>query len=134
MSDTGSILTIAGLASAGLLLGSLFSFFQARMYINRAHKAQGKVVKLVERSIGGGNHDFFPVFSFTASDGREYTVTQLISRPRFKAGAQVQVLYEPGNPMGAKIDHWMNFYLSAALMGVIGVAVGLAGLISAVIQ
>lgn len=131
MSDAGSTLMIAGLASAGLLLGGLFSFLQARMYISRAHKAQGKVTKLVERSIGGGNHDFFPVFSFTDANGQEVSVTQLSNRPRFKVGTPVEVLYDPGNPMSAKINHWMNFYFFPMLMAVIGVAVGVAGWLSA---
>jgi hypothetical protein len=131
MSDT---LMIAGLGCAGLLLGSLFSFVQARAYIGRAHKAQGKVVKLVERSIGGGNHDFFPVFSFKDVNGQEVTVTQLSNRPRFKVGAEVEILFDPANPMGAKVNHWMNFYFFPALMGIVGIAVGLAGLISVMAQ
>jgi hypothetical protein len=131
MSEALSILGISGLVSIGLLLGSLLAFLRARAFINAATKTQGRVVKLVEKSIGGGNSDFFPVFSFTTKDGQEITITQQANRPRVKAGAQVEVMYDPGQPQNAKINAWVNFYLFPALAAAAGLLVGVIGLISA---
>src|SRR5687768_5782861 len=115
MFDMDTTLMIAGPISFLLILGRLLSFIRVQAYIKKAHKAQGRIVKLVERSIGGGNHDLFPVFSVTGENGHEVTVTQPSYRPRFKVGAQVDVLYDPQNPTGARIHTWMNFYLFPTL-------------------
>lgn len=124
MPETVSTLTILGVVIAGLLLGSLNSFLQAILFIRTAHKVQGKVIRLAEKSVKGGGYDFFPVFLFTTSTGEEVTVTQTTNIPRLKTGAVVEVLYQPQNPKNAKVNSWVNFYLFPTLMVVFAIGLG----------
>ena len=49
-------------------------------------RAPAVVTELVTRSIGGGNHDVFPKFTFVNAHGQEVSVEQHSNRPRCQLG------------------------------------------------
>ena len=67
-------------------------------------RAAAVVTELVTRSIGGGNHDVFPKFTFVNAHGEEVSVEQHSNRPRCQLGEQIDVLQNPRNPMQVVAD------------------------------
>jgi hypothetical protein len=62
------------------------------------HRAPAVVTELVERSVGGGNHALFPVFTFVNAEGVEVSVQQKATWPRHQLGDRVDVLQDPNDP------------------------------------
>jgi hypothetical protein len=86
------------------------------------YRTPAVVTANVERSVGGGNHDLFPVFTFVSAWGDQRTVQQRVNRPRFRVGDRVDVLHHPADPTQVRADHWMVWHGVPALLAVVGVA------------
>jgi hypothetical protein len=69
----------------------------------------GEVIRQKRSKRKGGRFAYAPVFSFSAADGRTYTVTSNVSSypSDFSVGVSVRVRYDPANPQNARI-HTFN--------------------------
>jgi len=68
-------------------------------------------------------YTYAPVFSFTAEEGRAYTVISetYSSSPGFRVGESVRVRYDPSNPQNARIHSFFQTWGGAIIFGVVGV-------------
>lgn len=91
--------------------------------------AQGEVVSLKrERSTGrrGSKTTYYPVFRFTAQDGREYRVkhNQGSNPPAWKKGEKVELIYLPDNPEKALPNTFWGKYTVSVFLGIFGLVFG----------
>jgi hypothetical protein len=112
------------LAGPCAVVYSLVSIVRTRDFLLRSTEVDGEVIRL-ERSRTGGQTStvvYAPVFSFTAADGRAYTVTSKVSSsaPGFSVGDSVRVRYDPANPEGARIHTFFQTWGAALISGAVG--------------
>ncbi len=96
-------------------------------------EAEARVVELVERESGSGKRGsvtYSTRFTFTACDGRTYTVTSGTGSnpPAYELGEALAVLYPEADPAEAVENTFMGLYfvpLMLALMGLVDVLVAL---------
>jgi hypothetical protein len=107
-----------------LIVYSIFSFVHTRYFVRHCAETVGEVIRL-ERSYSGGQvggYEYAQVFSFSAADGRSYTVTSDVSSSPagFDIGEQVNVRYDPKNPNDAKIHTFLQTWGSAGISLFVG--------------
>ena len=92
-------------------------------FSSHAIRADGTVVALSSGDPARTTRGFAPVVQFVA-DGRTVRVMgEVFSRPPdYSVGDPVQVLYERGDPQGARIDGFWERWLFPLICGVIGLA------------
>jgi hypothetical protein len=103
------------------LLLSIGLWIHTELFLHRAHRASGNVVRLNQND-NDGHMIYAPVFRFTAEDGQTYTVeSNNYSGPSdFLVGQSVQVLYLASEPASARIKtFWQlrGFETVAFLLG-----------------
>lgn len=66
---------------------------------------------------------YAPVFTFQDTKGASHTVTSSTgsSKPAYKAGDQIRVLYDPADPQKARINTFSDLWLFPVVFGGIGV-------------
>jgi hypothetical protein len=113
-----------------LLVYSVVAFFRTRNFIRCSTEVNGEVIRL-ERSkdCDRYGYTYAPVFSFTAEDGKEYTVTSDVSSspPDFSVGEAVRVRYDPPNPEGARIHTFFQTWGSVVIPSLAGAIFVLVG-------
>jgi hypothetical protein len=74
------------------------------------------------RQSGSTRPTYAPVFQFTASDGRSYTVSSDVygKQSANRYGSQVQVLYPSNHPERARIDAFAQLWTLPLVIGVVG--------------
>ncbi|MGH9562409.1 MAG: DUF3592 domain-containing protein, partial [Terracidiphilus sp.] len=77
---------------------AIVSFIRTQRFVRSSAEAKGEVIRLehTRDRLGSATYeDYAPVFSFTAADGRTYTVTSdIASSPAdFSVGERVSVRY-----------------------------------------
>jgi hypothetical protein len=111
---------IGGGSGVGMAL--VFAILTAT-FIHNAVETNGKIVDFVPVA-DEENHstNYAPVFSFTASDGRTYTVTSNTSSnpPGFDPGQDVRVLYSPRNPSHARLKSTIQLWLISLISAPVG--------------
>ena len=115
------MLLIAGLSSVSNILK-----------ISREEQAPGQVVEIVSRREYVNEEDrvleeyYFPVVIYVSSDGRPHRVHMSIgsSSPSHEVGDEVTVLYNPEQPLDARIQS----FGSSALMWILPVITGILGI------
>jgi hypothetical protein len=105
------------------LLVALIASMDTAVFLHRAVATTGTVVGL--RATSEPNKHgvtYAPVFSFSAADGRSYTIHSRVSSspPEFSIGQRVPVLYEPDRPTLAKIDSHLQLWTFPDVFGGIG--------------
>ena len=119
------VLSVTTSCCAVLCIGSAI---YTAVFLGTAQKATGKVVELNERFNSAADAtEYAPVFSFTAQDGKTYTVSSsTASNPSgFEIGDPVVVLYSKSNPEGARIASFVQLWLVPMVFLIIGVVHGL---------
>lgn len=103
-----------------LLVIALGSALQRVTLIYSGLRAEGTVI--AKRSSGATRPTYAPVFQFTASDGRTYTVSSdLYGRESaFSYGERIRVLYRQGRPESARIDAFAPLWTFPLVVGVVG--------------
>lgn len=98
--------------------------------------AKGHVSELVRREGSAGEDGqtfmvFAPVFIFTASDGREYSVRSGAGSnpPAYFVGQEVGVLYRKGYPTSARITSFGQMWGLACGFAIAGVILSVVGLV-----
>lgn len=135
------LLKIAGwflVASAALcFLISLFAFLRARTFLRSASRAQGAVIRLVERN-GDSGTLYYPVYAFRDIHDVSHEIFSSSGSfpPAHSVGEMVTVLYRIDHPENAELDGFFEVWGLAALTGGIGTIqmfLGLAALIVPII-
>ncbi len=109
-----------------LLVYSVVSFFRTRSFISGSTETNGEIIRLEhsEEGMGTGSayNRYTPVFSFTAADGENYTVTSGVSSSSadFIVGDSVRVRYDPANPQNAKIHTFLQTWGTVVTLGAVG--------------
>jgi len=104
---------------------ALLSAWSTQRFLQRNPAAQAEVVQLkpVIFQTHPGRPSYAAVFTFTAEDGRSYTVrSETASRPpAYKIGQKLTVHYEKDHPERARIDSFLELWAVALFHGVVGV-------------
>lgn len=83
-------------------------------------RAQATVIGA--RESGSSRPTYAPVFQFTASDGRSYTVSSDVyaEESAIEFGKRLQVFYWPDHPESARIDAFAPLWTLPLVLGVVG--------------
>jgi hypothetical protein len=125
---------ILGLIFVGvgfLFIGlALFFLIRTRIFINNSEKTQGTITLMLYEGDSEGS-GYIPIFEFRTLQGKKVEVTSDLrtNPPQFKVGQIVEVLYDPENPEGARINKGFNLYFVPAFLGLFGLAFGGMGVI-----
>lgn len=123
MAPLGLIGTIfAGLGGLLLVAAALWAI-RLRMKLAAWVRVQGAVV-----AMAGATRSRVPVVRFQGPAGPiEFRSRIGSSPPRYKAGDQVSVLYDPETPSSAIIDGWLERWFGALFLSGIGVIFAIVG-------
>jgi hypothetical protein len=110
-------------------LGAFFMFRRSYREVNNWKTASGTVVwnKFVGATqTSDSMPHYYPTFQFITDDGKEVTSVGPVgsSRPRYRVGASVKVLYSPDNPEKAQLNSFTDLWLMPILLGFFGLAFG----------
>lgn len=126
------MIALAGivLGSVGLLLLGIAYLLWTRTkgFMSQAQPVKGTVVRMASDSEGA----YAPIFRFMASNGEtiEKHAGMYSKPPEYKVGDIVDVLYDPGNPHGARIAKTSSMYFAPILLAVMGIIfIGIAAAI-----
>lgn len=123
---------VFALVGVGALVGAGVTAHTAYQVSADGFIAQGEVVSLKrERSSGrrGSRTSYYPVFRFTAQDGREYRVkhNQGSNPPAWKKGEKVELIYLPDNPETAVPNTFWGKYAVPFFLAIFGTAFSVMG-------
>jgi len=122
-----------GVAVIMLLVAGIASFNNVRK-VNREEGAPGVVVELTRRLEYDENDSdrvigetYYPVVQFTANDGkrRKVQLSEGSWPPAYEIGDEVTVLYEPDNPLDARIKSFASsagMWILPGITGILGIA------------
>ena len=93
---------------------------QRAMLIHSGLRAQGTVI--AKRPTGSSRVTYAPVFQFTASDGRTYTVISDVygQESAFSYGQRIGIFYRRDHADAARIDDFAALWTFPLLIGVVG--------------
>lgn len=117
-----------------LLLFAIYLYSDVSAFINLSERTTGEVVRLDERwdtdSDGARSKAYYPEFSYKV-EGRNYSVVSNSgSNPSsFRIGEQVEVLYNPNNPIEGRINSFLQLYIMPFCFGIMGFALACSSLI-----
>jgi hypothetical protein len=100
------------------------------IFLLRSDSAPGKIVRIEPRTNAeDGSVNYLPVFIFTASDGRTYTVASGVASdpPEFEEGQDVRVLYLKSDPQSARIGTFLQLWFVTLVCSALGVFFSLMG-------
>jgi hypothetical protein len=98
---------------AGCLAGGVVTAVQAARFVSRAEHGVGTVVGMSEKRDEEGSVTTAPIVRFTTADGRriKFVSSTWSSPPSNSPGDRVEVLYEPGDPAGARLNGFFDLWL-----------------------
>jgi hypothetical protein len=101
--------------------GAVVSAIQTEVFLGKSVSVAGKVVSLRSKVDYDGSTTYAPVFSFTAGDGRSYTVSSnAFANPAdFSPGQSVTVLYVKDLPAEVRIDTFYQVWGMAEVLAII---------------
>jgi hypothetical protein len=105
------------------LAWALISAYRTHTFLQRSVTAQATIVRLnAVRSLRHRTWSYQPVFTFTADDGRSYTLTSnyATNPPAFKAGEHATVHYEKDHPEQARLDSFTQLWMFDVIDGALG--------------
>ncbi len=116
---------------AVLLVAGLVVFIRTRRFLATAATTQGTVVGFQQRRSSKGRVSYKPMVRFTTATGsvQEFTDSVSSSSPAYDEGASVPVRYDASNPSKARLDTGFRLWLLPALLGGIGLAFLVVGVI-----
>jgi hypothetical protein len=119
----------AGLVASGIYAWSIETFRE------KAKRASGEVIDLIEDLSSNDGPTYSPSFRFTTPDGEVWKVTSFTgTNPAvFSVGDRVTVLYDPANPAKARIDSVTQLWTGPVVFGIIAAValfIGMQALLS----
>jgi hypothetical protein len=111
-----------------LIVGIGFGI-STRVFITHSISANGKVIRLDEKTNSDGKVGYSPVFTYINADGNSYTIYSDTSSnpPGFVEGESVRVLYSKDDPASARIDSFLQLWLMPVVFCSIGGVFALSG-------
>lgn len=128
---TGIVMTIPGLIFLGL---GIWQYFSARSFVNEGVTTQGRIVEM--RTVSGNDGVMFsPVFAYEDGRGGRYLKESSTANypAKYKPGDTVKVIYQPDDPIDAKIYSFFGIWGVAAIFLIIGGVFLFLGLIGGVL-
>jgi hypothetical protein len=118
---------MVALGAVTFLVGVGFAI-ETATFVLRAKHAAAIILRLDERENDDGVQ-YTPVFTFTASDGKQYTVRAIVASdpPAFEVGESADILYVPSKPSGARIASWWQLWFVSLVLGILAVIHGFLG-------
>ena len=118
-----------------VLVGSALMVFAGKKAVDALQldadgvMAQGEVVELRKEKDSEGDSVYYPVFRFTAQDGREHRVKHDVgsSSPVWSMGEKTEMVYLPDNPKTARPNTFWSKYLSPIALGTFGLMFAAVG-------
>lgn len=128
MTGIGLIFLVAGV---GLVIGCFFAVSRTKRFLSTAREVRGQVVGIESRR-GRGQHAsrmHYPVLRYRTQEGTQHEVVSSVGSnpPRYKEGDSVTLLYDPQNPLDARIHTFLNVWLFPVVLGGVGGAFVLVG-------
>lgn len=129
-------LLIVPALGAVLLVAGLVVFVRTRRFLATAATTQGIVVGYQQRRSSKGRVTYKPMVRFTTPTGsvEEFTDSVSSSQPAYDEGAAVPVRYDANNPAKARLDTGFRLWLLPGLLGGIGLAFLVIGLVLVLTQ
>ena len=117
-----------GSGAVCLVVGAGFAI-ETTAFVLRATHTSATIMRFEEQTNDDGDVNYAPVFTYTASDRKQYTVRSIVATnpPGFEIGESIKVLYLPSNPAGARISSFWQLWFVTFSLGVTGIALGLIG-------
>ena len=130
--------------SADLIIGIVFSlvggllfaigaflFIRTRLFLGRAQEVKGTVIRMVYSHSSDGGGGYSPVYQFRTIEGQVIEKQDHLSTnpPMFQEGQQIDVLYDPANPQGARIKKFWSLYFASILLSGMGIIFGGIGIV-----
>ena len=124
---TKLIFVLVGLA---LIAGGIWMLYQRSDTSLLGERAEGTVVRLIEKAEPGETPVIYPFFKFKAENGKTYTVKGGVgSNPAaYTVGEKLSVVYDPDRPQDAHIDSFTELWLAPLVLLLMGFIFVLAGL------
>lgn len=119
MKNYFSIFLFVGLA---LLGGAAFAYQRHVQFLEKAHTAVGTVIELKYQRSGKSGGTYHPVFTFTAENGKRYTIhsDSGTSPPTYHVNEKVTVLYDPQSPQDAMTSDFFSQWGVSIILGIMG--------------
>jgi len=104
-----------------MLVASLISFVNTKLFLSGASTTNGTVVKLVE-SVSDDSITYKPFVAFKSPGGKtiEFLSSSSSNPPCYSKGAVVEVLYQESDPEQAKINDFLSLWGLSTILGVLG--------------
>ena len=125
------IIGIVGIISSviSMVIGLIF-FFNSRAFVKNAIRTEGRIVEIKEVSFDGETF-YKSIFTFTDKNNKEHKIVPSTRStiPAHEVGDAVSVLYNPKNPIKAKIESIMYLWGASIACGANGIASLVLGLV-----
>ena len=129
------LLAIFGSIALVLAVVAIYLFVDTWRFTSNAGRAEGTVANVVW-GIRTRLPAAYPVIRFQAPSGViEFKARTGTSPPRFQVGDKVAILYRPEDPRDARIDSFVDLYLTATIFGFLaGVFGGVAAMVFVIVR
>jgi hypothetical protein len=110
-------------AGVAMLVGAGALWLNTRSFIAHATKTTGTVIEMREvRDKDDNSSTYKPVVQFVTGNGVNVTFDSSFSSnpPSYSVGESVEVLYEVGEPNGARINGFGSLWFGPIILGILG--------------
>jgi hypothetical protein len=117
---------VFALVGAVLLTIGAWLYMREQAFVTGAARATGTVVDLrYERSSDGGGA-YYPTVAFVTAGGDSVTVRSRVgsSPPSWRVGETAEVLYDPANPLDARMSGFFQLHIGSFVLGVLATVFG----------
>ncbi|MFD2230056.1 DUF3592 domain-containing protein [Alkalimarinus sediminis] len=130
MKMISTIKYLFGSIGLAMLVGMLFIYQSNQSFLATAHTAEGTIIDFV-RSRSENSTTYAPVIAFYAQDGEEtiFTSSSFSSPGKYSINEKVELLYQPANPIDAKINSFFSLWGGCMIVGILGSSFFSVGLI-----
>jgi hypothetical protein len=124
------------LIAIGIFIIDIFLIKKDFSFINSSERVEGSVISIIERG-SSVEHTYSPEVYFIDSSGKDikYIPKVSSSKPDFRVGEKISILYQKNDPYNAKINSFMYLWLKeiiVAHLGLFFLILGLPSLIAVI--
>lgn len=131
-----NVFKIVGLIFLGVgmlvLSGAFIAGMNTASLLREGVRTTGNVLEFVESYDDEGTLMYSPVYIFRDEQGQEQRVQSKISSssPRYRQGQSVELIYRPGKPETADTTSFVEVWLLAGILGVMGLGFSVFGVLA----
>ncbi|WP_018915928.1 DUF3592 domain-containing protein [Vreelandella zhanjiangensis] len=113
----------------GLLIAAFYLYQSSSSFLDGAVTTEGTVIELV-RSRSEDSITYRPVVQFTSQNNStiEFLSTTGSNPPSYSPGQRVEVMYDPSNPVDAKLKSFFSLWGAPLIVGGLGALFFLTGI------